>query len=545
MRIMFLLLLAGGCEAIVPDSGADSDISGGSDTDLDPDDTDEVSGWRSRLYPKDWAPNFTGPDGRFLHDVSYAGYRYGEPMPEGLPVLIDVVDQGADPSGATDATASIQGAIDEAEAAGGGVVYLPAGDYRIDGELRIDGSGVVLRGAGPDETRLGFRKVEGMSFRSHLTVGRGLKHGADIALVADGAAREATVKVESSADLEVGMDIAVGFVITDAFVAEHGMDGTWQAFNGQWRSFFRRTIVRIDGDTVYLDVPLRYPVKTRDAASIRVASNYTSEVGVEDLSVSTTAPWNAAWEARLTHAIGFQGVKDGWIRNVESYQQEGIDKPGNGEYHLMSGGFKVLDSKRVTIADSDLRYPQNRGGGGNGYLYEISRSSEILTRDSVAVGGRHNFIQNWDFGTSGCVWLRTDSRDGRALSGKPPSISQRGYSEYHHSLAMANLVDDSTTNDGWSAVNRQNYSSGAGHSATQNIFWNVRGDGKLRTYQYGYGYVIGTSPDLEMDATYDGIDFVGARDGTEPQDWLEGLGSAGDLVPRSLYEDQRKKRLAR
>ena len=31
-------------------------------------------------------------------------------------------------------------------------------------------------------------------------------------------------------------------------VAEHGMTGTWQAFNGTWQPFFRRTVVAIDRD---------------------------------------------------------------------------------------------------------------------------------------------------------------------------------------------------------------------------------------------------------------------------------------------------------
>ena len=49
--------------------------------------------------------------------------------------------------GSEDATNAIQKALDDAGAAGGGVVYLPAGYYRIEGYLNVP-EGVELRGAG-------------------------------------------------------------------------------------------------------------------------------------------------------------------------------------------------------------------------------------------------------------------------------------------------------------------------------------------------------------------------------------------------------------
>ncbi|HMO25294.1 MAG TPA: hypothetical protein PKB10_03415, partial [Tepidisphaeraceae bacterium] len=47
--------------------------------------------WRSALYPADWKPGFVGPDGAFLHDFSYAGYRRGEaPIPVIQSPVFDV-----------------------------------------------------------------------------------------------------------------------------------------------------------------------------------------------------------------------------------------------------------------------------------------------------------------------------------------------------------------------------------------------------------------------------------------------------------------------
>ena len=58
----------------------------------------------------------------------------------------------ADPTGKADSTTAIQSALRDVEAQGGGVVFLPAGRYRIDGVLSI-GYCTSLRGAGGDPDR--------------------------------------------------------------------------------------------------------------------------------------------------------------------------------------------------------------------------------------------------------------------------------------------------------------------------------------------------------------------------------------------------------
>ena len=42
------------------------------------------------------------------------------------------------------------------------------------------------------------------------------------------------------------------FVITDAFIAEHQMTGTWQAFNGTWQPFFWRKVTALGSDGTVL-----------------------------------------------------------------------------------------------------------------------------------------------------------------------------------------------------------------------------------------------------------------------------------------------------
>ena len=67
----------------------------------------------------------------------------------------NVLDYGADSTGANDSTSAIQSAIDAVEAAGGGTVYLPEGTYKVKpssnenaSALRIKGSNIIFKGAG-------------------------------------------------------------------------------------------------------------------------------------------------------------------------------------------------------------------------------------------------------------------------------------------------------------------------------------------------------------------------------------------------------------
>ena len=74
-----------------------------------------------------------------------------------ITYMLSPLDLGADRTGKEDCTDIIQACLSAAHAAGGGVVYLPAGFYRVEkNELTIEG-GVTLRGEwmNPDEGGLG------------------------------------------------------------------------------------------------------------------------------------------------------------------------------------------------------------------------------------------------------------------------------------------------------------------------------------------------------------------------------------------------------
>lgn len=506
-----------------------------------------MSEWRSALYPEGWTPAFTDAEGRFLHDFSYAGYHNGEKEPGALPgaAVIDVVAvYGVDPTGAADATPLVAQALSDAAAmAGGAVVFFPEGLYRFDGTLTVSAPNIVLRGAGPTKSRLYFTKSQGIDYAAHITFKGAVTSDVELPLTADAAPREAFVEVADASALAPGDDIAVGWVISPEFVEEHGMTGTWKAFNGAWQPVFLRTVLGVDiaatPNRVLLDVPIRYPAKTRDAASVRRASGLMRECGVESLGVSNAVGWDEAWAATQVHVIEISQAKDCWVKDVASFPSPIAPQSGPGAAaHLQSSGILIADAKRVTVADTHFGLAENRGGGGNGYLFEVQRGSEILIRDSTGESGRHNFIQNWGFGTTGCVFLRVESRKGVSMFSKNDMLGFVGLSEFHHSLATANLIDASTFDDGFSIVNRGSESTGAGHTGTQNVMWNLRGEGTLRSLQFATGYVIGT------EGLFTVLDSpLPLGEGTAPVDYTEGVDEGDGLTPKSLYEDQRAKRL--
>lgn len=507
--------------------------------------------WCSVLYPPTWTPAMKADSqGRFLHDFSYAGYHRGEKaLPATAPgKVFDVVKgYGADSTGKKDCTAAAQKAIVAAAAAGGGVVHFPAGTYRLDGRLTVSASKVVLRGAGPAKTKLHFTSHKSMSSKGHIAFAGKVKRGADIFLAVDGQIRSKVVRVTSAAGIKVGDEVSVGWVITTDFVKEHNMTGYWKPFYNQWKAMFRRTVVAVDAKAsppkITLDIPLRYAAKKRDKASLRLESGYLSECGIEHLGISNAVAWKDAWANNQTHAMTLSQVKDCWLRNVASVPSPGAtgwNAADKTKYHLQSSGVRVLDSKRMTISKCNFSTPQHRGGGGNGYLVHITRSNEILVADTVATKGRHNLIQNWDFGTTGCVFLRCTSSGSTAVTmvlNIP--IPVPAASEYHHSLAMANLVDKCQLDDGWQAINRLAWSSGAGLTSTGCAFWNATGVGTIMSMQFGWGYVIGTGSKIKVNTSL----LNPSAAGSKPQDFVEGKGKGATLWPPSLYEHQKSRRI--
>ena len=530
--------------------------------------------WRSELYPENgYDPSAADLDTeKVLQDFSYAGYRRGEaPIPDLAGPVFDVTaaPYSADPTGASDSTAAIQAAIDAAGAAGGGVVFLPAGTYRLSvpadrtEALLLEKPGVVLRGAGRDRTFLlnstaaGMRLKYVVRVRGPAQAGFRQRGAAQVPLSADLLRSTRTIPVADTAPFSVGDTVVVRNNITEDWIAEHnepGWSGQGERLGGLT---YRRTVLAVDPEakTLTIDAPTRYALKLRDAARVvRLSRAPITEVGLEDFSIGNVEHPGDDWgerdhekEGSSAHSIhgtiflGLDRARDSWVRRVSSYQP-----PENRSgAHLLSGGLVLRECTHVTVEDCVFQRPQYGGGGGNGYMFRYANSGECLMQRCEARFSRHGFVF-LGIGVSGNVLHASlDAETGRATGSTGSYHTGGKASDHHMHLSQANLIDTCTAEDSWFEARYRPFGSPPLHylTAAHSVFWNTRGTGTLKqpvvkSEQARYGYVIGTRGERS------GVELPRrAPQATDPIDHVEGEGRGDDLVPQSLFLDQRARRL--
>ncbi|HEY9249032.1 MAG TPA: DUF4955 domain-containing protein, partial [Rariglobus sp.] len=340
----------------------------------------------------------------------------------------------------------------------------------------------------------------------------------------------------------VGDLIVVRNDLTQHFVDLVGMNGKWKPGQSQNRTLtYCRRITAIDmiDNVVTVDIPLRGFLYTADNAQVvKVTGRMISEAGLEDVSIGmrqhpgeglAEEDWSkdgtVGHDVHGSAAIVLAFAENCWVRRVHTYAPAGNDP----KIHALSNVLKLWRTRLVTVADCDFRFPQYRGGGGNGYGFAINGQDNLI-RDCRVEGARHNY----DLGTmsaSGNVILDCFSKDGMHAS------------DFHMFLSLANLLDNITCEGDFLEARALRPWGGNpmhGVTTTQSVFWNTKGlryskeklgaaPALVYSHQFGEGYVIGTSgPAAKVDSS----------------DFVEGEGRGGELVPRSLYLDQLQRRLA-
>lgn len=563
--------------------GGGGDASAGSGGTVSiPVEEEPAGSWRSALYPKDWKPLEDGgsadAQGRFLHDFSYAGYHRGEEKPPYGQGAVKATVDAALGNGTTNATAAIQAAIDSVCDQGGGVVALPAGTYLLKlpsasaGEaLSIDCSRLVLRGAGPDKTRLLFDDAARAREKSVIALrapsGSVFEGSSTVALADNVTKPTRTVALESAPSFAVGDLVVVRNDNTNAFRAEHRMNAAstgegdfWAA--GSFRGIvYPRRVVAVDGNAVELDAPTHYPLKTRDAARVYQLPSFIEESGIESLSIGmvrstgsgstgteashdedyNNVQGSIGYQTHASKAVNLDRAHDSWLYDVDSFMPSANEASG---VHVLSNGIFIgMSAFRITVENCDFGRAQYRGGGGNGYLFHVQGNDNLFTNDT-ATNARHGFIFNQ--AVSGNVFY------GGKL------VSSRLSDDSHRFLAHANLYEGIELNGAWlQAVNRGTTSTGGGFTATEHVFWNLRvsknhGSAQgcaVESAQFGWGYAIGSRADAGQQAklcadSFSNNYWAGLDLGT-PDDFMEGAGMGATLYPQSLYRHQLAARCTR
>lgn len=528
--------------------------------------------WESALYDNSWSPlpTLTFDSDKLIQDFSYAGYKRGEaPLPfVSGPVFDAVTGYGADSTGTSDSTAAIQAAINAAELAGGGVVYLPAGTYRVappSGQtiaLRIRSSNIVLRGAGSAQTFLLNTSTE-MRSKSVISASSAgpfwyWDSGTDYAVTADLLTPTVRIPVADTSPFTVGDAILIRNDITTAWVNEHNEPG-WLGFENSLSGIaYHREIMGIDTGTseLLIDVPTRYAMKMRDNTRIYIRNHHLTGVGVESLSIGNiqhpgtswgegdyTDDMTAAGQAHASWLIRFRNLKDSWVRDVATFQPAGNTTTA----HLLSNGLSLLECRGITVSNCFFQRPQYGGGGGNGYMFRLQHANECLIENSTAEFSRHGFVFS-HMGSAGNVFRNcTDRKTGKS-TGSTGNLNTSGKgSDHHMQFSHSNLIDVCTADESYFSAHYRPYGTGPMHrlTAAHGVYWNTRGltsspfGHVVHSQQSRYGYVIGTRGTITSVRT-SGTDSYK----TDPVDHVEGVGEGDLLDPFSLSLDQRRKRLA-
>ncbi len=526
--------------------------------------------WRSAYYPTTWKAPVTKNfyTDAFLQDYSYAGYQRGEvdvPAPTGKVFDVTKTPYNADKTGAADATAAIQKAIDDAQINNGGVVYLPAGTYKVSPgsnpqALRISKSNIYLKGDGIGKTFIlnssyqmnnkSIIKVTGSASWTNMPSSKAL-------LTADVMNPVNVLPIDNPSLFKVGDLIMVRNVVGDAWINEH-KETDWIGAGANLRGLmYCRYVTAIDAakKTITIDVPLRYALKTRDGACAFILNGMISEVGLMDFSIGNiqhpattgfgendyTTSGTAAYDCHSSYVINLNAVLNGWMKNISTYKPS-TNTTGS---QMLSNGVLVQYSKNVTVDNCTMRYAQYGGGGGNGYAYRVS-ANEVLISNCTATYTRHGFVFS-SMWTSGNVFHKCNDVHTGFQCGNTGNMSTSGYgSDHHMHFSQSNLIDNSyTENSGFYAYYRP-YGSDPMHllTATHTAYWNIASGGTkaycVWTQQSRYGYAIGTSG--TESAVYTKENATGSAAKTDPVDIVEGVGKGATLQPQSLYLDQLEKR---
>jgi fibronectin type 3 domain-containing protein len=456
-------------------------------------------------------------------DYSRAGYQGGGVAIPFVPAVTTL-----SPSGGDD-TFAIQTAIN---AASGqplgtdgfrGAVYLSPGDYTVSTTLNINASGVVIRGAGQQETG-GTRITYTATTQSNLFH----FHGGSGPSYVGGTARDITdayvpvgaktLNVTDATPFALGDLIRITNLMNQDWIDDIGMteagglaggssDPAWEPGNFNLKHF--RYITAINGNELTLDAPIVQVIEDQYGSGDVRLFNYNGaikNVGIEAIRLESTYTSDND-EDHGWVAIEMRHVVNGWVRQVTS------------RYFGMGTVLIEDDSQFITVQDSASLDPKSQTTGGRKYSFSIDDSSYALFQRCLTRGGRHDYVSG-SLTPGPNVFV-----DSLALEAK----SDIGP---HFRYATGELYDNLSSNNSINVQNRLNYGTSHGWSGAQVMFWNVEAGG-----------IICDAPTGAMNWSVGavGTKKQGEAVSSEPYGIWESENVP--VIPRSLYYAQLEERL--
>ena len=484
-------------------------------------------------------------DGNRIPDFSHAGYMGGGvaiPVVPTVKTIAPIIG---------DNTARIQAAIDSVGAlplnANGfrGALLLGPGTYDVYGTLRVNFSGVVLRGAGDGSDPLTNTLLKGKGDTPHQrtiliagggsgTMWRDSVAGTRSNILDDTVFVGArTFRVQNPSRFAVGDNIIVYHPCSGGWLtaidsggthfrepgAEEGVDVPWEL--GSQPIVYNRFITGIRGDTIFVDVPMfNHLIRSLSQSYIYKysRSGLRTKIGIENIRIDIETAGGTD-EAHAWDAIALTQIENAWVKNCTML-------------HFGQAGVETSTATRVTIDSCKALDPVSIITGERRYNFNMyTASQQILVSNCSTTGGRHDFVSNGTSWTSGCVFLNCTSEGTNA--------SSEGHRRWTTGFLYDNIVfRNANVSFVLGLYNRGYYGTSHGWAIAHSVLWNCDATGKqvivqrpptAQNYAIGCkGTVAGVSPPTPF---------------AEPQGYIEGSNLNG-LNPRSLYLAQLSERLA-
>jgi hypothetical protein len=515
-----------------------------------PSNSNTAGTWNSSIVYK-------GPDGALVYhsdeafnripDFSYAGYRGG-----GVPLPIVPVRITLSPSPTGNDIEQIQqaldavGAMEPDENGHRGAVLLNPGTYHIASTdaitfLRINQSGVVLRGSGDDEnpaenTIIRVNKnIRGSGTAGRfpaIQVGRGnvnwnIASGSPMPEITTEfvAVGNRSFEVESTAGFEVGEEIVIFSAGTREWIEAVDFGGQPETAINPWipgesslNIAYIRRIVGITGNIVEVDVPV-YNHLNRNLSIPRMFkpnfTNRVSEAGVEHLRLVLESD-SPESENHTYNGIIFNGASDSWAYGVTVLQ-------------FIHQGVGATNSTHVTVKNARALEPHSPVTSPYRYNFNVeARANNILFTDVHATEGRHCFVSNGTASASGIVFSNGTSRGAHN--------STEGHRRWSTGMLFDNLVFSEPNRTSYlvGLFNRGSFGTRHGWSAAHSVVWNTR-------VPQGNTIIIQQPPTAQNYGIASGATVTGVGPFSGAPGFIEGTNQTPELT--SLYEAQLYDRL--